>query len=202
MGLVFGGTMSDMGAWRRPRRSPLSWGALAFWAACFYVALVLSYGLHLQSPIAILLSFPVVLLIWWGWPRLLAYVVRPVVARFLPQAEVPAPPEAFRSAGEAEAWVQPPRIVYPAMAVVRGQSGWVALQVRRTKSGRIVGYRVLAQAPGRVFEKAVARGLSHARLAPPKDGAEDDLAKTLVSFAAPGRDPPHWLQSSPGPWST
>jgi hypothetical protein len=183
-------------------RSPWSWGALAFWAACFYVALVLSYGLHLQSPIAILLSFPIVLLLWWGWPRVLAYVIRPVVERFLRPVEIPAPPEAFRSADGAEAWVQPPPITYPALAVVRGQSGWVALQVRRARDGRIVGYQVSAQAPGRMFEKAVARGLSRARLGPPKDGAEEDVAKTLVSFAAPGRSPPHWLRTPPGPWST
>lgn len=194
--------MSDSGVWRRPRRSPLSWGALAFWAAGFYAALVLSYGLHLPSPIAILLSFPIVLLLWWGWPLLLAYVVRPAVERFLRPVEVPAPPEAFRSAGGAEAWVQPPRIVYPALAVVRGQSGWVALRVRRAKDGRIVGYQVSAQAPARMFEKAVARGLNHARLGPPKDGAEEDEAKTLVSFAAPGRGLPHWLRPPPGPWST
>lgn len=193
--------MPDSGVWRRPRRSPLSWNALAFWAACFYVALVLSYPLHLPSPVAILLSFPIALLLWWGWPWVLVYVVRPVVGRFLRPAEVAAPPEAFRSAGGAEAWAQPPRIVYPALAMIRGQSGWVALQMRRAKDGRIVGYQVSGQAPGRVFEKAVARGLGAARLHPHRDGADEDVTKTLISFAAPGLGQPHWLRPRPGPWS-
>jgi hypothetical protein len=57
-----------------------------------------------------------------------------------------------------------PSAIYPALALGRLQPGWVWIEVKFKKNGRITAYRVLDQHPGKTFERAVANGLFSARV--------------------------------------
>ena len=118
------------------------------------------------------------------------------VGRWFPApVETRPPPNDFEHGADVARFVRAPRAFYPAWASGRRQCGWVALQLRVGRDGRIRQYRVVDQAPGRTFEAAAVRDLRRARLGPPDGGQQVHELKIVMTFVTPRDDAPDWVSA-------
>jgi hypothetical protein len=186
-----GGVTETAGEWRRVRRR--GWALIClYWAVLFYEALVLTTTLKSHQLIGLLLSFPAAFLTLWLGMVGIHLVAWLGSSRFWPPSEVPPPPEDDPPASTA--YVEPPRPVYPIIARARGQCGWLKLGLRVDRRGRIRSFQVIDQAPGRIFEKAVAIALFATRLPPDPDAEPLREMTTVVIFLTHSRMAPDWAR--------
>lgn len=185
--------------WRslNPALRPGTW---AFWAATLYVALVVASLLPGPQDLAILVAAPLTLVVavlghMFGHVALHAAAG---LVRWPPPVETPSPPSVDN---DVEQWIRPPPTFYPAFAQARGQCGWVEITFKVDRQGRPTHAKVLAQAPARVFERAVLSTLGQARL--PRELALNPPARTVVTFVIAGPWAPDWaeqrLEGAPTP---
>jgi hypothetical protein len=185
--------MEQPNPWRRVRRPRprLVW---LLWPVIIYVALVLATELNPQSVIAVLLAIPVACGVLALGLIGLHHVVALGAERWWPPVDVPPPPPDESDAQGVTPYMQPPMIVYPALAQARGQCGWLKLRVRVDREGRIRHFQVVEQAPGHVFKRAVAAALFKARLPPDPDATPLREMVSVISFVAPSKNPPEWAK--------
>ena len=163
---------------------------MGFWALSFYLGVVTTEALHWPAitalPSGILCAFSLQLLGSMAF-RLMA---APAIARLSPPVDVPPPPPDDGPA--TVSYVRPPRPTYPTVAQAKGQCGWVKLGLKSDQAGRIVRFRVIDQAPGRLFERCLARALIWARLPADASVPGEQERLSLIVFVLPGKHAPDW----------
>jgi hypothetical protein len=183
--------------WRRIGPSPWIWTVwvgLSFWLGLAILKVFPKLDLLVGAvalPAALIAMLAVLFVI--AVVRLaFGLVAGALIRRVWPPVPTDPPPSLGDPDEDKAIYQRAPRPSYPFLANLRGQCGWVALRLRVDRTGRIRAYQATAQVPPRTFERAIAAGLAHARLAPAS--AERELA-TVVTFVTPGPGAPEWAQS-------
>lgn len=178
-----------MANWRRlpsAWANPVQW---IFWAILIYALVTISSLLgdfgFLAFPLAIGGALATIWIGYWLGLTIIASLA-PRVWRAVevePPPQSPDPPSLVFST--------PPPARYPALALARGQCGWVHLALRASPGGRVTHYCILNQAPSSTFGSAVARALDSARLPPAPEARE---LTTLITFVTPDDAAPSWAR--------
>jgi TonB family protein len=167
------------------------------WMLAFYCALLTQHFLPALKEMAIPIGLVVALLAVIAASVAFRMAVALTAPLFGRAVETPPPPVFAGEVAQA-VYRRPPRIVFPAAAEARGQCGWVVLWLRVDPTGRIASYAVIGQAPGRIFERAVARSLVRARVEPPEGATGPTVVISVVKFISLRVGAPAWARTAEG----
>ncbi|MES1158567.1 MAG: hypothetical protein ABUL42_01605 [Terricaulis silvestris] len=111
--------------------------------------------------------------------------------RFWRPRPVPPPPGTTPPPIE---WINLPLLKFPKFPAALGQCGWLELSLQIGPDGKILGYKIVDQAPARVFERAVLTALLPARAkSTPSDPSIREAAWRAL-FIVPTKLAPDWAQ--------
>lgn len=186
--------MTDKNHWRPVvRRRTGGIGVFLFlMAVCLTVLLIKMFETSFVVSLALSILTVFILLI------LLVFVLQFIVAcgskRLWPAIATPPPPSSPSRTEDLSAYTRKPDPSYPFIAHARGQCGWVYLRLRGARSGRIQSFRIIDQAPARIFEAAAVNALTKARLVTNDNDEPVREVLTTIVFVASGPNSPEWPQ--------